>query len=315
MELKWLKDYLALAEQGSFSKAANVRFVSQSAFSRRIRALEVWLGTGLIDRNRYPLCFTPAGLAFVDRARQLVDSIYLIREQLRSMEHGQEELKISSQHVLAVSFFPNWVDSFDSLLDGTLIRIDAVNFHDGVDAFLAGNSDLFLCYASVNLSAQLQRDDIESLSVGFDELIPVSLAKSDGTPIHSTQDGSVLTMLSHPSASFFGQLIERQSFSKLPDTVSLDHKYQSPLSEGLKALVLKGLGIAFLPRSIITDEINSGKLVPLTEILLSIPLEIKVLRLKGSESISANKLWRHLKMESCSCFEEKCSCFMSNSCA
>ncbi|MCT7654667.1 LysR family transcriptional regulator [Oceanimonas sp. NS1] len=44
MELKWLKDFVALNEHGSFSKAAEARFVTQPAFSRRIRSLENWLG-------------------------------------------------------------------------------------------------------------------------------------------------------------------------------------------------------------------------------------------------------------------------------
>lgn len=302
MELKWLKDYIALAEQGTFSKAATVRFVTQPALSRRIRALEAWVGVSLIDRNQYPICFTPAGEVFIERARQLADSMHLIREQLRSMECSKNELTISSQHALAVSFFPDWIESLDSFLDDALIRLDTGDFHDGVEAFLAGNSDFLLCYSSttssvkssVNLAEQLQRDDIESLSVGFDELIPVSLANNDGSPLFTAQDNSVLTMLSHPPQSFFGQLITSQSFSQLPSTVTLDHRYQSSLSEGLKALVLKGLGIAFLPRSIVADEINCGQIVQLTEILISLPLEIKLLRLKDSESVQANKLWQCL---------------------
>ncbi|MFT5706754.1 MAG: DNA-binding transcriptional LysR family regulator, partial [Oceanospirillaceae bacterium] len=64
MELKWLKDYIALVEQGSFSKAAATRFVTQPAFSRRIRSLEAWMGTSLVERNQYPLVLTPAGDAF-----------------------------------------------------------------------------------------------------------------------------------------------------------------------------------------------------------------------------------------------------------
>lgn len=297
MELKWLKDYLALAEQGSFSKAANVRFVTQPAFSRRIRALEAWMGVSLIDRNQYPICFTPSGEAFIERAQQLVDTIYLTREQLRTMERGQNELTISSQHALAISFFPNWVEGFASLLDDTLIRLDTVDYHDAVVAFLAGNSDFLLCYASSDLSEQLLRDDIESLSVGFDELIPVSLANPDGSPLHTVKDNSELILLSHPAQSFFGQLIASQSFSQLPRSVSLDHRYQSALSEGLKALLLKGLGIAFLPRSIIEDEIKQGKVVQLIGCLPSLPLEIKLLHLKDSESVTANKLWKHLTEE------------------
>ncbi|MBL9048416.1 MAG: LysR family transcriptional regulator, partial [Tabrizicola sp.] len=46
MDLNWLEDFLALAESRSFSRAAEVRGVTQSAFSRRIRALEDWLGAG-----------------------------------------------------------------------------------------------------------------------------------------------------------------------------------------------------------------------------------------------------------------------------
>lgn len=44
MELKWLEDFTALANTLSFSRAAEVRNVTQSAFSRRIKQLEMWLG-------------------------------------------------------------------------------------------------------------------------------------------------------------------------------------------------------------------------------------------------------------------------------
>ncbi|NWM05812.1 LysR family transcriptional regulator, partial [Klebsiella quasipneumoniae] len=47
MEIKWLEDFLALANTLNFSKAADERHVTQSAFSRRIKQLEAWLGTTL----------------------------------------------------------------------------------------------------------------------------------------------------------------------------------------------------------------------------------------------------------------------------
>jgi len=45
MELKWLEDFVSLAETHSFSRSAELRHVTQPAFSRRIQALEAWLGT------------------------------------------------------------------------------------------------------------------------------------------------------------------------------------------------------------------------------------------------------------------------------
>src|SRR5574337_230523 len=72
MELKWLEDFLSLAETGSFSRSAEQRHVTQPAFSRRIRALESWLGVALIDRSTYPTTLTPAGEAFKSSATDLV---------------------------------------------------------------------------------------------------------------------------------------------------------------------------------------------------------------------------------------------------
>src|SRR6516164_8595298 len=51
MELKWLEDFLALAEQRTFARASAVRHVTQPAFGRRIRALMEWFGTRLFVRS------------------------------------------------------------------------------------------------------------------------------------------------------------------------------------------------------------------------------------------------------------------------
>ena len=50
MDLIWLEDFLAIAEDGGFSRAAERRHVTQPALSRRIRALEDWLGAPLFER-------------------------------------------------------------------------------------------------------------------------------------------------------------------------------------------------------------------------------------------------------------------------
>jgi DNA-binding transcriptional LysR family regulator len=54
MNLSWLHDFLALAETGNFSRAADARHMTQPAFSRRIRALEDWLGVACLTAAPSP---------------------------------------------------------------------------------------------------------------------------------------------------------------------------------------------------------------------------------------------------------------------
>jgi DNA-binding transcriptional LysR family regulator len=63
LDLAYLLDFKALAETGSFSRAAFVRNVTQPAFSRRIRALEDWAGAPLFQRGTTPVTLTDAGRA------------------------------------------------------------------------------------------------------------------------------------------------------------------------------------------------------------------------------------------------------------
>ncbi len=83
MEAKWLEDFLSVARTGSFSQSAIERHVTQSAFSRRIKALEQWVGVALIDRSSYPTRLTSGGGKFRDAAREATASLFNMRQELR----------------------------------------------------------------------------------------------------------------------------------------------------------------------------------------------------------------------------------------
>lgn len=291
MELKWLKDFIALAEQGSFSKAAEARFVTQPAFSRRIRSLENWLGVALVDRNQHPTTLTPAGELFTEQARRQLQQIYADRERLQALSRNRAELKIYTQHALAVAFLPRWMNSLQALADNALIRVEAGNLHDTIESFLAGNSDFLLCYASNDIFDQLARPDVQSLQVGVDALVPVSAPDDKGNPLHNPADGGCSRLLSHPPASFFGQLLARSG--QLSGDAELQPVYENALSEAQKALALAGHGLAWLPLSLIRTELESGQLLKLSEPLAELPLEVRLSRLQGNGSGAA--FWDYLQ--------------------
>lgn len=88
MEIKWIQDFLSLAEHSSFSRSAQERSITQSALSRRIRSLEAWLGVELVDRSTYPVRLTPAGKLFYEQARQFLQLLLDTREQLQQAAQG-----------------------------------------------------------------------------------------------------------------------------------------------------------------------------------------------------------------------------------
>src|SRR3954467_2804122 len=89
MELIWFEDYLALSETLSFSKAAEARHVTQPAFSRRIRALEDWVGASLSVRTTHSVTLTPAGEHFHGLAEILTRALHqLCRETLEVSGRG-----------------------------------------------------------------------------------------------------------------------------------------------------------------------------------------------------------------------------------
>jgi len=92
MEIKWIQDFLSLAEHSSFSRSAQERSITQSALSRRIRALEAWVGVELVDRSTYPIRLTPAGQLFHSQAQvflyQLLDTRAMLQQEAQNGGQG-----------------------------------------------------------------------------------------------------------------------------------------------------------------------------------------------------------------------------------
>ena len=94
METKWLEDFVSLAETRSFSRSAQLRHVTQPAFSRRIQSLEAWAGADLVNRSSYPTSLTPAGEALYVQALELLQALHNTRDMVRS--HGLAEQDLNT---------------------------------------------------------------------------------------------------------------------------------------------------------------------------------------------------------------------------
>jgi len=109
LDLEWLEDFLALAQIGNFSRAAQVRAIAQPAFSRHIKSLKEWVGVDLFDRSAHPVALTEAGKRFYPSVDDLLQRLEGLRLKARAAhEQAAMSLRFAATHVLSLSFSPSW---------------------------------------------------------------------------------------------------------------------------------------------------------------------------------------------------------------
>ena len=88
MNINQLRYFVAVAEQRSFTKAANQYYLSQTAVTQQVRALEETLGVQLLDRNSRPVSLTPAGAVFLTEAKAILEQMNSAVSRARDASTG-----------------------------------------------------------------------------------------------------------------------------------------------------------------------------------------------------------------------------------
>jgi len=263
METKWLEDFVSLAETRSFSRSAQLRHVTQPAFSRRIQALEAWAGIDLVDRSSYPTRLTPAGETFHAQALEILGNLQSTRNMMRGHQSaGQDMIEFAVPHSLAFTFFPHWVMDLRKRFGAVKSRLIALNVHDAVMQLTEGSCDLLIAYHHPSQPLQLNPDRYEMLSLGHETLAAYAKGDDEGRPMFHlpAAPGTKVPFLSYASGAYLGRLVEL--IVKLsPVPLNLDPIYETDMAEGLKAMALEGHGLAFLPGSSVKKELKSRRLV------------------------------------------------------
>ncbi|MDP2006463.1 MAG: LysR substrate-binding domain-containing protein [Rubrivivax sp.] len=285
METKWLEDFVSLAETRSFSRSAQLRHVTQPAFSRRIQALEAWAGIDLVDRSSYPTRLTPAGETFHAQALEVLDGLQAARNLMRSHQvAGQDMIEFAVPHTLAFTFFPHWITEINRDLRpaaGALkTRLTAMNVHDAVLRLTEGGCDLLIAYHHASQPLQLSADRYEMLSLGQETLAPYARADAAGQPLFTLpgRAGEAVPFLAFASGAYMSRLVE-VILKQAPVPLRLDTVYETDRAEGLKARALEGQGLAFLPHSSVRKELRAKRLVPAAPAgSLSLTMDVRIYR-------------------------------------
>lgn len=287
MQLEWLEDFLTLAEERNFSRAAEHRNVTQPAFGRRIRSLEEWVGTPLFIRTKSGTDLSPAGLQFQRYVQGAVRDIYRARNAALEMaSQTGSVLTIAATHALSFSFFPQWVVEH-APHEPINLKSDSLQACERM--MLRGEASFLLSHHHPLMPTTLDRKDFLRVEVGEDLLVPVCRPDGAGGP-KWTLDQADVPYLAYGAESGLGRILAADWTSREfepPLTIVM----QSRLAAALLSMAIDGRGVAWVPQSLAASALVAGKIVYVADEAYRTPISITLARPTGALSKVSETLW------------------------
>jgi DNA-binding transcriptional LysR family regulator len=293
MELKWLEDFTSLANTANFSRSAEERNITQSAFSRRIKSLEHWLGTELVDRATFPVTLTQAGRAFLEVAQRVVRDLREVRDQIQEESRAKgATVTFAALHTLSLTFYPVWLRQIEATVGplSTRLLAESKTMEDYMLLLTEGICDFLLSFAHPSNPVTADGEVFAYKVIGSERILPVSLADEDGAALHRlSADQSSIRFLGYSPHSFLGRCLAARAdqLARYP----LETVYENSMAEGLRAMMLAGYGLAWLPESCIDDELPSGRVVRAGEESFDFVVEVRLYRSLRNRRAKVEQIW------------------------
>ena len=299
MQLKWLEDFLALAQEQSFTRAAELRHVTHPAFGRRIKSLEQWLGAPLIDRSAYPATLSKAGQDFLPIAREALGALAEARDAISGRARlSRKAVTIATGRTLGRTLFTPWLLQLQRQVGAFQVDLWTGSFHDAALRLEQGDADFLFAYGHPSLHLALDAKRFVGLVVGEETLLPVCVPDVAGKPRFALP-GTIKRPLPHL------ELTPELVMARVVATVLHRHggvhlrpAHRADFAEPLLALALAGEGVAWLPRSLVVVELAQGTLVnacgdvPAMLPLREIRCEVRLYRDNGAKhSALMDSIW------------------------
>lgn len=293
MDMQWLDDVLVLLEEDNLTRAAARRNITQPAFSRRIRSFEDWLGVDVLDRGTNRVDISPALASNEAEIRALVTRIRDLRSRIAHFDPASSTVSIAAQHAPVFSTFPDMALRAKQSFPAVKFRLRAGNLRDCVTMFLRGDTSMLLCYEAESATPLPFGASIRRELWGIDYLVPVV-----GGPLRYSvkANGEIparTPAIVYPDDSYFGEVLNAQERPFGTPQFSSNPACETAFSSGIKEMVLKGIGIGWLPYSMAYREIEDGDLISLGDTLGKETLKVAIYAdVKDEISMSLLDIWK-----------------------
>jgi len=270
MYFEALKIFCDVVRLNSFSRAAAVNRISQSAVSQNVLQLEKGLGVQLLDRSKRPFQLTPEGKVYFDGCRALVDEYAAVEARVRSLKNEVAgTVSVAAIYSVGLSDMSRYVAQFAHLYPKAKVRLAYLHPHRVQEGVETGDFDLGLVsYPKVgrDLVALPWRDE------------PMVVVCQPRHRLASLKEARASDLNGERFVAFADNLVVRKEIDRqlAKFRCELDVVMAFDNVETIKRAVEIGEGIAILPVPTIQAELAGGTLVavPLVEPAMVRPMGI-----------------------------------------
>jgi DNA-binding transcriptional LysR family regulator len=252
MDTQLFEAFLAVAESGSFSTAAERIHLTQSAVSKRIALLETQLDCRLFDRIARSITLTEAGEALLPRARLILQDIQNARQAIDDLSGTVSgNLRLAISHHIGLHRLPPVLKAFHQQYPEVAIDVAFMDSEEAYDGILHGRYEV-----AVITLAPTPHPKVFAQIVWPDPLV---FMVSNDHDLALAKNPTLQTLSEYPAilpgpGTYTGRLTQR-----------LFDQYAVPLPEGMatnyletiKMMVSIGLGWSLLPASMLDDGLSA----------------------------------------------------------
>jgi DNA-binding transcriptional LysR family regulator len=169
MELRHLRYFIAVADELSFSRAAERLRIAQPPLSQQIQALEAELDVKLFDRKKRPLQLTLAGQAFLEEARVMLTQLQQAVHKTQRIHQGElGSLTIGFTSSIANGVLPNILRSFRQQYPAVKLVLREENSAFQIQGLRDRRTDIVFVYQDPVLS---EAYDLELMPLSQESLV------------------------------------------------------------------------------------------------------------------------------------------------
>jgi DNA-binding transcriptional LysR family regulator len=254
VDLGQLEAFVQVANQRSFSRAAEALFLTQPSVTARIQALERDLGERLFERSGRGVRLTEVGSVFLPHAERVLQALNEGRDAIDALRNLQSgSLILASATTVSTYILPTVLKAFRSRFPRVEVSVRTGRSEQVLQMLLQDE-------AQVGLVRAVYHQDIETKGLIEDELILVANSEDE----LASEGSATVEQLGDRPFIFFDR---NSSYYSLAQGLFRQHgvvpRIQMELDsmEATKKMVEEGLGIAMLPRMAVERELISGSLV------------------------------------------------------